>query len=189
MMRCLARVPDFMQRGKKLRKGESEDPELLHEVRTNYDTFKETLAELRGRITLVQENILDAAVESAPIMQALAIFQRSYALALAIGIILNAVLSAIDIKDTELASESTYFSLEILTLAEPAARYHPLGSSYMGLCLIAAWVGTSELPIKHDAEIAFREFRKGFPQGNTVSTTALVKILDQTFQQLHLIDE
>ena len=185
MMRCLARVPDLMQRGRKIRGREAEDPNLLDEIRTNYGTFKTILKELSKRLAVIQNLNTNEASESAPVVQAHAHYLRSYALGLTFAVILNGVLSAIDNEDTELTLESTSFAKEILALAEPAARYRPTGASYMGLCLMAAWIGTTDYSIRSVAETALVDYQGDFPQGKG---TVPIAVLEQIYEKLHLLD-
>jgi hypothetical protein len=184
-MLCLARLPGLMERGRKVFRGECADPELLHDTRTNYQTFKAVLKELHARLAAMQGFIANGASELAPVVQAHVHYQRSYAIGLAVGIILGCVLSAIDIEDTELTLELTSFSKEILALAEPATKYRPVGASYMVLCLLAAWVGTTDHSIRSLVERELAEFQRDFPEGQATISTA---DLEQIFRQLHLLE-
>ena len=185
MMRCLARLPDFMQRGRRICRGEGQDPELLHETRINYETLKTVLEGLRGRLAAVQNLASTGPPELTPGSQIHAHYQRSYALGLAIGIILSGMLSAIDTEDTGLNLESTAFSKEIIALAEPAAIYRPLGASYMGLCLMAAWIGTTDCSTRSLAESALADYRGDFLHGQSTTPT---EVLEQFYERLHLLD-
>jgi hypothetical protein len=183
MMRCLARVPDFMKRGKMVRNGEVDDLELLDEAKSNYQTVQTDLKELHDRLD-------EAKVSNEPLNSAFtlhAYYERIYGIGLAVGIILNCVLSAIDNENTALALESERFSEEIIALSEPAKRYRPLWSSYMIMCLMAAWIGTTDSSVRLLAERALEGYQCDFPQrhGPMMSMTMFLK---QTHRQLYLLD-
>jgi hypothetical protein len=66
--------------------------------------------------------------------------QMGYALLVAITLLYNAVLHNFDsTSKLQLDKESTVFVDEAILLAKQAAKYRPLGSSSMPLCLVVAW--------------------------------------------------
>ena len=186
MMRCLARLPDLIRRGTIISHGEGEDLELLGETRTFYQTCKALLGDLRHGFEETQGPVAYGASQSPATVQAQAYRQSSYGLGLTIVIIFSCVLSALDIGNTELASERTYFSEEILALVEPAARFRPVGASYMVLCLIVAWAGTTDCSVRSLAEAALGDYQLDLPYGRAISSTLA---LEETFRHLHLLDE
>ena len=71
-------------------------------------------------------------------------YARSFALQLAIEIILNSSLTALgSVKVVDLAMESSKMSEEIVQLAEEVKEYRPLGALYMVICLTLAWLGAN----------------------------------------------
>jgi hypothetical protein len=187
MMRCLARIPDFIERGKKVRRGDYYDPDLLEEARSNYATFKAASEELHNRLDAAEKS--NETLNSAFSLHAY--YERIYGFGLAVGIILNCVLSAIDVDDFEITLESERFSREIITLSEPAKRFRPLWSSYMILCLMAAWIGTTNPSVTLLAEREIEDYQRDYFRGRITSlsaATSTITYLEQISQQLHLLE-
>ncbi len=185
MMRCLARYPDLMQRGRYICKGKKGYPELLEELSAHHRTLKAILAELHRRLAATEGLIANGIAQSTVVVQTHSHYQRSYGLCLVICIISSCVLNAVDVEDTQLVSESIYFSKEILALAEGAAIYRPMGASYVGLCLVAAWVGTTDCSIRKMAENTMAEYQRDFAHGQAKMPTGE---LERLSQQLRLLD-
>ena len=147
MMKCLAQLPDLMDRGRHaLRSLSLPDPVLVgiqEEVRDLRHSFGSNLESLRNRWIDTDSSIAmqyPGFMQQKPIIHAH--FSRSYGMALALGIILNCMLAALDGNISEFDEESSQLSNEVLNLAEIVDQYRPLGTMYMILCLVAAWVGT-----------------------------------------------
>jgi len=185
MMRCLARYPDLMQRGRLICKGKKGYQKLFEELSAHHRTLKAILVALHGRLTAIEGIIANGIEQSAVIVQTHFHYQRSYGLCLVVCIISSCVMNAVDVKDTQLISESTYYSKEILALAESAAIYRPMGASYVGLCLVAAWVGTKDCSIRKMVEKTMAKYQHDFAHGQVMMPTAE---LERLSQQLRLLD-
>lgn len=185
MMRCLARYPSLMQRGRYISKGKQGYPELLEELSAHHRTLKAILEELHTRLTAREGITANGITQSAVAMQIHSHYQRSYGLALVVCIISNCVLNAVDVEDTQLGAESIHFAKEILALAEDAAIYRPIGASYVRLCLVAAWVGTADCTIRKMVEKAMVEYQRDYTQGQTMIQTGE---LERLSRQLRLLD-
>jgi hypothetical protein len=162
MLCCLARVPDIMQRGRDTLGAKGQSDQLREETRSLYETFKVTLSQLQARWIAIET---PGAIDEYPpvvLLQLHAHYQRSYGLGLAIGIILNCVLSAFGSEDSQVMVESTYFAREITALAEQATRYRPLGASYIVLCLMAAWIGNTDKSLRLLIEKLLGEYQQDF---------------------------
>lgn len=159
-MRCLAKLPSIMERGRYTFEGDAERVELRDELRFQYEKTKLIIEELCKRWGTL------GPLDDNPTSLALRLhshYQRMYALGLVIGIIMNCVLSAFDIDNTEtLMLESTYYAAEILALAPAATRYRPIGAGYMTLCLTGAWAGTDDEGLRDLIEIALRDYQSDF---------------------------
>jgi hypothetical protein len=71
-----------------------------------------------------------------------AFYLRAHAINVAVLIVLNRVLYAIDITSCRgLSQEAEELSNESIFLTREAEQYAPLGCSYVPLCLCAAWIG------------------------------------------------
>lgn len=100
-------------------------------------------------------------------------YARSFALQLAIVIILNSMLIALgSVKlKLDLAIESSKMSEEIVQLAEEVKGYRPLGSLYMVLCLALAWLGADNGEAKSQIQDLLLEHQKD-TMGATSSVSA-----------------
>ena len=178
----LSKVPDFIRRGRMILQGEEAATQLLQEMATNYQIFKNGLEGLRTQI----EGAKQAINEGTLIPMVLAHLERILGLSLAIGIILNCVLGAIDIDNIELRLECEFFSQEILMLSEGAKMYRPIGASYMQLCLSSAWIGTTDPETKLKIEDVYSEFRQDYIWANEV----LPRVeLEEVSQHIRLLKE
>ena len=164
MMKCLARLPDLMHRGRcTLRSSSLPTTHLLEvqkEVRALRDSFGPTLESLRQRwndtdITIATQ--FPEFIHSRSIIHAH--FSRSYGMALAVGIILNCMLAALDGNAHEVSQASAQLSDEVLDLADAVDQYRPLGTIYMVLCLAAAWVGATNPEKKIIIEIRLVDYK------------------------------
>ena len=148
MMKCLAMLPELMQRGRyALRSPSQPTCTLLHiqmEVRHFRDSFGPKLESLRKRWIDSDSSVSMQFVS--PHLKAIlhAHYSRSYGMALAIEILINCILAALEGSTGDLNDESSQLSDEVLNLAKVVDRYRPLGTLYMIISLVAAWVGTPD---------------------------------------------
>ncbi|KIX10626.1 uncharacterized protein Z518_01710 [Rhinocladiella mackenziei CBS 650.93] len=178
MMNSLARVPPILERGRIALRDQQEDElrNLCRETKILYDPLK---APLR----VAQANYLESAQKfrdlqsspvqdmfSSPVMRLYGGHQRMYGLALLVQTILNGILRSLSLEhDVNLESESDCLIKEIVSLAEDATIFRPLGSCYMGLCLVLAWAGTADLETRLEAERLYKEYRSDFPLSQDAS--------------------
>ncbi|KAF2100248.1 hypothetical protein NA57DRAFT_73858 [Rhizodiscina lignyota] len=186
-LRCLCRVPSYMHRGKAVLSGQIEDPELLDEMTENYQTLKTALKDFQAeRLEFIQSGAGDKISPFAPVRRNHAQFERQYGLILAISIILNIVLSVIDITNMSLSTELLFFSKEILTLVEPAEKYRPLGACSIPFFVCMAWMGSTDSSIRSSVEMTLADYHQDFFRGHDMPT--IIRELHLTEQQLHLQD-
>jgi hypothetical protein len=142
IMSCIVRLPDFLRY----------NPELLYEIRQNYLAVQETSKILRDKFTAAAAAMMDPnpeinyqdpripkSLRSLVPMRMHAFYQRSYALYLALEIMLNGVLRAYEPENIVLASEADQMCGEIISLCHQAAMWKPMGAGWIPLCLVAAW--------------------------------------------------
>lgn len=182
MIRCLAQVPVIMERARHSFGHEARVAELRSETRALYETFKLILIESQTQWTAIESTGSNGSFKESLLY---AHYQRSYGFALAVGIILNCVLSAFDIEDSTLQLESTSFAEEVLVLAEQSAPYRPLGASYMVLCLVSAWAGTNDINLRLSIKRMLEDYQSDFPH---VDMWASSDRLEWTTQRLRLRD-
>ena len=165
MMQCLARVPDLMQRGRVAFKGHGAVSELRKESNSVYHAMKVVLEHMRDRYMLLLGNGAFPLVAPSKLH---CHFQRTYALALAISIILNCVVRALDAADATIEFEAAQWSEDIIALAEYATIYRPIAASYMIICLIAAWGGSANEATKKKAIGKLKDYVQDFSYGKKV---------------------
>jgi hypothetical protein len=155
-MRCVSLVPGHLERGIQIL---HEDPELIPAVRTNYQTLQGLAVASRQSLEQIQA-IFDIE-PSGTTRHAHALCLRTHSLNVAVLIILNRVCFAIDvISGWNLSREAEQLSNEILSLAQEAEQYAPLGSSYVPFSLCAAWIGASGYGRKAFVETLLLNFYK-----------------------------
>jgi hypothetical protein len=185
MMCCLARLPDIIQRGKKMLRRKCQDPNLLQEARSNYQKMMAILEEFLCRKVEMQKKIETEHIRASHARMIDAHYQRTYALGLSVSIMLNCVLCAIDIEDSSLLPQAEHFAKETVGLSKAASLYRPLGSSYMVLCLMAAWGGTTDHSIRLSIEKELDHYVQDFPHGQTAR---IVENVEAYFQHLRLTE-
>jgi hypothetical protein len=154
-----------------------EDPELISAVRTNCQTLQ-ALA-LASRQSLKQIQGFFDMEPSGSTRHAHALYLRTHSLNVGALIIVNRVRFAIDVtSDLDLSQEATQLSNEILSLAQEAEQYAPLGSSYVPFCLCAAWIGFSDYDRKTFVETLLLDFY------NQDKAAMLVDVLRVKVQEL-----
>lgn len=184
ILRCLAHAPDLMQRGTTALREQAGLQMLISETRHQYVILTATLSELHDRLNSVKE-FRSSPHSATSLTRAHSHYQRSYGLCLAICIVFNCILKALDTNDTDLDVESMCFCEDVLGLAEEAAMYRPLGASYITLCLMAAWCGSRDDATRVTVERILIDYRMDFPgaliEGYKVE-------LEHTSQRLSLLD-
>ncbi|KAF2835758.1 hypothetical protein M501DRAFT_941160 [Patellaria atrata CBS 101060] len=162
MIQCLSYIPSIMQRVRVAIEERNSLNDLVAETRIQYRIAKTTLVALQGLLYADpdQINAWTPATASSKLIHAH--YQRLYSTGLTITIVLNCILKAISGSDGDLVVESTHFCKDVLLLAEAAAIYRPLGSSYMIVCLVAAWCNTSDEGSKANVEDMLCEYWSAF---------------------------
>jgi hypothetical protein len=166
MMRCLAKAPDFMQRGKVALQEHTDLKILRGEVTEQYLELKRILSELHERFIGFQKSPDSGGGSSkSAIVQTMmhSWYQRSYGLGLAICLIFNCIMKALYPNDFDLEVESVDFCQRVLELAEQASIYRPCGAAYICICLIAAWCARSDEEIRGLVEAALADYLSDFP--------------------------
>ena len=190
VMRCLARIPNLIQRKIAMVQDKTEDAQLLNDATSTYQELLEVLRETQERYTWVQTLMTDASPQSTPPFKAHAFYQRTYGICLAICLIMNFILSAIDVGNAQLSTEGAMFSKEVLVLAEAAAAYRPLGATYVSICLYAAWAVTDDPCLRSSIIDTLAEYQKDFPWAPRHKASLIDKLdwLDRKLRQQLLPD-
>jgi hypothetical protein len=163
MMGCVAKLPDFIQRGKKAWLTHTQDLGLLIDSRQNYETFKSIMQAIHAQV-LQYLHIPEHVHNYSTLIKVQAELQRGYVLALAIAIILNINLRSTDPEsEAGLQAEANDFVGDILAYEAYAAIYRPLGGSYMAVALQSAWMGSTDPHVKAEVEAVLADYLTDFP--------------------------
>ena len=176
MMACLAHLPDLMQRGRRALRSQPQPIstllDLQKEGRALREAFEPNMKSLRERWKDTDSNVAVQYPKYAYLNAIIhAHFSRSYGMALAVGIILNCILAALEKNTDGLREESSHLSEEILHLAEVVDQYRPLGTLYMLFSLVAAWVGATDPIRKEMVRICLNGYQRDI-QGELAKTTS-----------------
>jgi hypothetical protein len=171
MMRCLARVPGIRERTATSFPGDPEFDVLRDDARSLYETYQGVLTALQARTTEIE--VPRATGSQHFLLTRLYVhYQRLYGIGLTVAIILNCLLRALDPDDDTLELESTYFAQEIMFISESAKAFRPLGSHYMMVCLLTAWVGTRDVLLRATVEKELNFFQNDFDGSTAAEATA-----------------
>lgn len=150
MLCCLARVPDIAERRHRaLTDGEEHQIADLRDEAAEIYSISATISQNLQHLYLDAASkatdtsaTKDRSVFSPPEWILYANFQRLYGLSLFTKCFLNCLFRSFssDEVNVGLRTEAAQISEEIITLAQDADVFRPLGSSYLILCLFIAWV-------------------------------------------------
>lgn len=164
MMHCLAHAPDLIQKGRMALQEHVDVTGLITKTRHYYSILQGVSRSLEDSVKAIQKRPYDGTSRRATLLaRAHAYYQRSYGLAISICIVFNCILRALETDDTELDVEAKSLCDSTLVLADEAAIYRPLGASYVGLCLVAAWCSTKDEKTKAKIEEVLLDYRSDFP--------------------------
>lgn len=144
MLRCLARAPEYMRRGKIALRERTGLPILVSDMRQQYRVLLNLLDGLRDRYLAFQQpdpagTAARNSMSKATIEMANHHYQRMYGFGLTICMIFNSILKILDRDCIDLNVDAQSFCKETLKHADEAAKYRPIGAGYVMLCLAAAW--------------------------------------------------
>ncbi|KAI9769602.1 MAG: hypothetical protein M1835_006672 [Candelina submexicana] len=149
----LACLPDLMRRCRRALRYSSTNagtglPELVSETVLLLEKCRTNIAALRHRLSVFEDNASPSEMTS----RLHAHRVRMLSMALFTGIILSCVLTSSSGEPLRLRSESSQWSHEILELAKVAAKYLPLGTMAIVLCLYAAWISAASDDLRKEIE-------------------------------------
>ncbi|KAH6698283.1 hypothetical protein BKA61DRAFT_709941 [Leptodontidium sp. MPI-SDFR-AT-0119] len=90
-------------------------------------------------------------------------YQTLYSIQLAVAVMLNTLLRLFDPTNLSLVEECVQLVDEIISVAEAAVIYRPLGSSAVPICLICAWPATDNMVKRAKMEQLVEEYSTDFP--------------------------
>lgn len=179
MMRCFSLVPGHLMRGRKII---LEEPRLVAEVKSNHQTLQALTSASRQCLEQIQASLNTK--QSGSTAYAHALYLRTHSINVAVLVLLNRVLYAIDVTSCrDLSQEAEQLGSELLTLTLEAERYAPLGNSYVTLCLCAAWIGFSDRDQKTLVESLLLDI---YNQNQTAMLVDVLKVKVQELEDLRV---
>ncbi|KAJ5550122.1 transcriptional regulator family: Fungal Specific TF [Penicillium sp. DV-2018c] len=172
ILRCLARAPVLLKRGRQaIRDGQDLTP-LAEEIRPIYEKCKTILDDLKARTVENESSSELSTVPGTFIARILrAHYLRTYGIGIAITTFFNCMLQALDPSDLTYVTESRYLVKEILLHAQVSNIYRPVGAGYILVCLSAAWAATTDPELRSMVETAFVDYHGDFVSHDGVKIT------------------
>ena len=157
----------------------------ITQIWSQYEQMKSDLSKIRGRVSKIAR-LLPARPDlhySRPNhgLKIHILHQTCHGLVLTLALVVNAILLAADNSSAVLVAEALQMQCEVLELAADASQYRPMGASYMPLCLMVVWSGTSDAEIRNGAERLLQDWQADFPAADYL---AGARWLHRTFQHL-----
>lgn len=185
MMAALGNIPELRRRTKAFLFEGAPDATLWDEIYLHYNNVKAIVED--QRLLLEKQK---AATDAPPLPGLLGLapeahVQRIYGVTLVVSMIFGILLSTLDPFNEEIQVDGTYWAREILLLAEQGKAYRPLGSSYITLCLIAAWTATADAGVRAEIETVLQDYMLDYSWGQTFMASG--KELQRASEQLRLI--
>jgi hypothetical protein len=179
ILRCLARAPVLMKRGKQaIRDGQDLTP-LTEETRPIYEKCKTILDELKAR-TVEDESSELISVPGTFMARILrAHYLRTYGIGIAITTFFNCMLQALDPDDFPCVAESRYLVKDILSHAQVSNIYRPVGAGYIIICLSAAWAVTADPQLRAMVEAALIDYHGDFVSHDGVKRSRELELARQ----------
>lgn len=176
MMQCLARVPDIVGRGRQgFKDGQIEElSDLQTEARDLYDSLQTAVEKLRDHYKVATKQ--QSPFPKSPFseisdqvfsMRLYAHWQRTYGLALTITMFFNCFLRSLTFLSHQadtLEFEAVDLVAETIAVAEDAVIFRPLGSSYIVLCLVAAWSCAANPEVKMLIAELLEDYLSDYPR-------------------------
>lgn len=160
-MRCLSHLPGILRRGRTA-SSVDETEKLRNETKLLYQTSKTFLDQLQKNWAQTPPVGSNDGLKKVLIY---AYYQRAYGAGLMMVMTINVVLQAFTptSEAMEVEADAKYFIQETFDLAQLANLYRPLGSAYMLITLIIAWLAATDESDKKTAEILLHDYRQDFP--------------------------
>lgn len=141
-------APDSIPRSTTTLLSLSKFPEYLHHPHSH-------IPEITAAYTKLQEDAqniypylgqpTEPASLSSPVLGRRSRHRAAYTVVIALALLLNTILRVLDLENTVLAEESSFFCERIINEADLASCYRPIGAAYAVPCLVVA-LGTAESP-------------------------------------------
>lgn len=139
-------------------------PNFIRNPAAHLDEIELVYQILRAEIPRIRQYVFNFTQRAGSVKNMHPRFKNAYGVALSCAIILNAVLCSFGFDDRKslLCDESGIMADEIISLAENAIPYRPLGACHMRLFLISAWAGKHDKSKRLKAGKLLAEYKADF---------------------------
>ena len=161
MLSCVTILPGLFRQIQNEHDNEDMDSQF-QQAQMHYDNLKLVIEKYR----LLVEEHRTSVTKGDTMLTALprkALLQRMYGLSMFFAITLNLLLRNASTPDINLRSDGDYFATEIMAIAEEALPYRPFGASYVGLCLVAAYLVTDDQTKRRQMMDSYEIYTCDFP--------------------------
>ncbi|CAG8056104.1 unnamed protein product [Penicillium nalgiovense] len=162
ILRCLARAPVLMKRGKRAIRDGEDLTLLTMEVRPIYEKCKSILDQLKARTVEYETSELGTMTETFIARILRAHYLRTHGIGLAITIFFNCILQALDPSDYSCMMETRSLVEDTLVHAQESNVYRPVGAGYVIMCLSAAWAVTADPQLRLMVEATLIDYHGDF---------------------------
>jgi hypothetical protein len=162
ILRCLAKAPVLIKRGKQAKLNSEDLRPLTEEVRPIYENCKLILEELKARKVDCESSDLGSDPKTFLPRLLQAHYLRTYGIGLAITMFFNCMLQALNPNDCTYTTESIFLIEDTLLHAEESNMYRPVGAGYILMCLAAAWAATNDQKLRLRVEAILFDYHDDF---------------------------
>ncbi|KAK3944423.1 hypothetical protein QBC46DRAFT_374280 [Diplogelasinospora grovesii] len=136
------------------------------EVEFTYKLLQADCAKLKhllSQMSLVASDTTPGSIQTSQFVRMHVRLQAAYGFVLCLAVTFNMILRVQEPTNNSLVSDSAALVSEIVTVADMASAYRPLGSSSMPLSLISAWMVTDNAHQRSRVEKVLAEYQADFP--------------------------
>lgn len=163
MMRCIAKLPVYVLRGRKVLRGEAIDPTLAQEVSNVYEQLLGAGEALAQRISNLDRKIECAGAEMETLIPIRDAAMRIDSFHLAVVMIAGCVLGVLSTFTPGLQKVLNECAAKIYSYVPWSQKWRPLGASYMLLSTSMAYTGTDDPDLKAKLRDAYIDQHRDFP--------------------------
>lgn len=179
IMLCAARVPMFIRRGETLKTQGHADPTLANDVAACYESIRLLRTQLSTPRQKLGKYLTGGKLDYAAFFTAYVAVLQRYALAISVAAVLGCVLSTVQPSRLGIQKEMYDDTVEVLDLAQRLAKYRPMGSGVIPMCLCTSWVATESPEQRLEIHKTLREYMGEYPGAASYATTASLQQLER----------
>lgn len=166
ILRCLAKAPVLIKRGKQAKINMQDLRPPAKEVQPIYEECKLILKDLKARKVDCESSDLGNNMATFITRLLQAHYLRTYGIGLGITLFFNCMLQALDPGDYIYSTESRSLVEETLLHAQESNMFRPVGAGYNLMCLAAAWAATTDSQLRLQVEASMFDYYGDFSVNN-----------------------